>query len=202
MSRIGIFGGSFDPVHSGHISFALLAIQAAKLDKVYFMPERQPRGKSGITHYTHRLSMLRQALRPHPALDILDLPDRSFTTARTLPRLHARFPDDELLLLLGSDVLPGLINWPDLGMLLLRCGLIVGERQDDRLIDVAAELSALPPRLQGTFIVQSYHPTVSARAIREALMHRRSAPGLLASVRRYALQHWLYTSIGDVSERK
>ena len=199
MSRIGIYIGRFDPVHSGHVSFALLAVQTARLDRVYLLPERQPRSKPGITHYAHRLAMLRQAVRPHPALDVLDMPDRNFTVARTLPRLHTRFADDDLFLLLGSDVLPGMADWPDIGMLLLRCGLIIGEREDDRLIDVAAELSVLPPSVHGTLIVQSCHPRLSARLVRDALMRRQSAPGLLASVRRYALQHWLYASLGEVS---
>ena len=48
MARIGIYAGTFDPVHAGHVAFALQSLEAAKLDRVYFLPERRPRGKRQV----------------------------------------------------------------------------------------------------------------------------------------------------------
>ncbi|MEI8338988.1 MAG: adenylyltransferase/cytidyltransferase family protein, partial [bacterium] len=84
-NRIGIFSGSFDPVHEGHIEFALQAIKVAKLDYLYFLPDIEPRHKSDVTHVAHRLEMLNLAIKPHPSLRVLELPDKKFSIATTLP---------------------------------------------------------------------------------------------------------------------
>ena len=66
--RIGIFAGTFDPVHAGHIAFALQAAEIAKLDEVVFIPERRPLSKSSTEHFGHRVAMIRQAIMPHSKL--------------------------------------------------------------------------------------------------------------------------------------
>jgi nicotinic acid mononucleotide adenylyltransferase len=72
-SRIGIYAGTFDPVHAGHVSFALHAMTVAQLDEVYFLPERLPRYKPGAAHFAHRVAMLKRAVKPHPDLQIIEL---------------------------------------------------------------------------------------------------------------------------------
>ena len=121
--RIGIFAGSFDPVHKGHVAFALQALKEAKLDNVYFLPEIQPRNKEGITHVGHRIAMLKLALAPHPNFYLLELPGRQFSVTKTLPRLEQKFAGHELFLLMGSDVYKNLSNWPNYERL-LKVGLI------------------------------------------------------------------------------
>ncbi|HEU5121705.1 MAG TPA: adenylyltransferase/cytidyltransferase family protein, partial [Candidatus Saccharimonadales bacterium] len=61
MRRIGIYSGTFDPVHYGHIAFAASAIRACNLDEVVFLPEPQPRYKAGVTDIAHRLALLTMA---------------------------------------------------------------------------------------------------------------------------------------------
>ena len=86
--RIGIYSGTFDPVHIGHITFALQAMKTARLDQIVFLPERMPRRKQSAEHYGHRAAMLERALRPYPSMGVLELADKSFTIARTWP--HCR----------------------------------------------------------------------------------------------------------------
>jgi nicotinate-nucleotide adenylyltransferase len=112
VSRIGVYAGSFDPVHAGHISFALQALQAAQLDKIYFLPERRPRAKQHVEHFGHRVAMLRRAIEPHSQFGILELVDVSFSVERTLPELQQQFEGDELVFLFGSDVVSGFKDWP------------------------------------------------------------------------------------------
>jgi len=88
MTRVGIYPGTFDPVHVGHIAFALQAMKSAKLDYLYFLPERSPRRKTDITHYGHRVAMLRRAIRPHVQFGLLDLPTKQFSVLKTLPELR------------------------------------------------------------------------------------------------------------------
>jgi nicotinate-nucleotide adenylyltransferase len=193
--RIGIYAGTFDPVHAGHITFALQALAAASLDKVYFLPERRPRGKHHVEHFAHRTAMLRRAAAPHPQFDVLELVDVSFSVERTLPKLQRQFKDGELVFLFGSDVLPGLQDWPQADRLLANNELVIGLRhQDDR--DAARhiiETWPTPPKALTMFA--SFAPDVSSGRVREALRTRQPARGLLTSVERYSNRHWLYVSL-------
>lgn len=195
MRRIGIYAGTFDPVHSGHIAFALQAVQAAKLDEVYFLPERRPRAKQQVEHFGHRVAMLRRALSPHPQFEVLELVDVSFSIERTLPALQKRFPGSQLVFLFGSDVIPGLADWPRAERLLESGELVIGIRSLDdpaRLREII-ENWAIQPRMLTMFV--SYSPEVSSGLIREALRSGQPVSGLLSSVERYSDNHWLYVSL-------
>jgi nicotinate-nucleotide adenylyltransferase len=192
--RVGIYSGSFDPIHSGHIGFALQAVHAANLDRVVFLPERHPRGKTGVTHYAHRLAMLRRALKAHKRLEILELPDRRFYP-RTIARLNAIYPQDNLLLLLGSDTVYSLGKWPQVGILLKRCGLIIALRESDQPLTISEKLGNLPIQPPEKCLLASPAPYISSREIRDALDANRAAPGLLSSVKAYSDEHWLYKQV-------
>lgn len=198
MSRIGIFSGTFDPVHAGHISFALAAMEQAGLEKVYILPEQKPRRKSGVTHYAHRIAMLRLALRPYQKLEILELPDRQFSVRSSWPRLKKQFEGHDVYMLIGSDmlsVLSGtdvLTQWPGLEAFLREVSLIVGVR--DELDKERADELLL--RLQPTGqSVETGNAHVSSGAIRRALMQGESHKELLQSLHTYVDRNWLYASI-------
>lgn len=193
--RIGIYAGAFDPVHAGHLSFALQAIEAARLDEVVFLPERMPPGKPGVEHYAHRVGMLRRALAPHPKLSVMEMVDRRYTVRRTLPGLEAVFPGDRLVLLMGSDVVRHLPDWPQADRLLKRTGLIVAVRSGATADEVSDLLGRQALRPLDLTIVESIAPDISSAAIRQALRADKPAPGLLTSVRRYARREWLYVSV-------
>lgn len=193
--RIGIYAGTFNPVHTGHIAFALQSIEAANLDIVYFMPERRPRAKETVEHFGHRMAMLTRATEPHSRLDMLDLVDVNFSVQRTLPQLQKEFPDCQLVFLFGSDVIPGLPEWPYVDQLLKQSELVVGVRTNDNLEEVKALISGWKLAPQAVTIFDSYAPSVSSRIIREALQKRQPTHGLLPSVQRYSDHHWLYVSV-------
>jgi len=193
--RIGIYSGTFNPVHSGHVTFALQALQTANLDKVYFLPERRPRYKQNVEHYGHRIAMIRQALHLHPKLDVLETDDVSFTVTRTLPRLERRFTGAELVFLMGSDVSIHMSSWPNIELLLERSELAIGLRAGTSWHDVRLRLSALPATPRAVHVVESYAPHVSSKKVRQGLRERRYVHGLLASVARYSNKNWLYVSL-------
>ena len=198
MTRIGIYAGTFDPVHAGHVTFALQAIQAAKLDKVYFLPERQPRSKQHVEHFGHRVAMLRRAAAPHPQFDVLELVDVNFSVERTLPRLQRQFVGSELVFLFGSDVLPGLPDWPKVERLLANHELVIGLRHQDDRDGAHRIIEAWPIQPKALTMFASYAPDVSSGRVREALRQRKPAAGLLTSVERYSDRHWLYVSLAKV----
>ncbi len=193
--RIGIYAGTFDPVHSGHVAFALQSLKAADLDEVYFLPERRPRKKHGVEHFGHRAAMLKRALEPHPSLGVLELEDTSFSVSRTLPRLKKRFPDAKLVLLFGSDVARDLAGWPGSARLLKGSEIVIGIRSRDKRADVRRTVEDWPARPESVIIFDSHAPDVSSGIVREALRRRGQAPGLLTSVERYSGRHWLYVSV-------
>jgi nicotinate-nucleotide adenylyltransferase len=195
MKRIGIYSGAFDPVHAGHVAFALQAAKAARLDKIVFLPERRPRQKPGIEHFGHRVAMLKQAAKPYPNFSVMELEDMQFTVKRTLPKLQKAFPGDELVMLMGSDAVASLPEWPMAEQLLQNCELVVGMRSGQQFDDGATMISTWQQQPRALTIVESHAPDVSASNIRESLRKQQAAKGLLASVAQYARKHWLYVSL-------
>lgn len=194
--RVGIYSGTFDPVHAGHIAFALQAAKAASLDMVYLMPERQPRGKDSVTHYAHRVAMIRRATEPYQKLAVLESEDKQFTVTHTWPRLEKEFAGSTLVYVCGSDVLRHMAGWQHVQQLLARSELCIGRRQQDSSRDIQQALAALPEPPIRSYCIESLAPSISSSSIRIALSERRSVKGLLASVRAYAKREWLYIKHG------
>lgn len=194
MTRIGIFAGTFDPVHAGHIAFALQALEVANLDEVMFLPERRPRYRAA-EHYGHRVAMLRRALKPHAQLSLLELVEPRFTVQRTLAHIRAVVGPAELVVLVGSDVVPTMSGWPALEHLLQVSELVVGVRAGESRPTIERRIAGWPVSPRRCFIFQSFAPVVSGGAIRQALQQGRQTAGLLTSVWRYSRQNWLYVAL-------
>jgi nicotinate-nucleotide adenylyltransferase len=113
--RLGVLGGSFDPVHLGHLRAAESARESLQLDEVLFVPAGQPPHKGG-THASgrERFAMVCLATASHPgfAVSALEL-DRSGPsyTVDTLLELRAERPEAELYLIVGSDTVPEVAGW-------------------------------------------------------------------------------------------
>jgi nicotinate-nucleotide adenylyltransferase len=113
--RLGILGGTFNPIHRAHLQLAETALHALDLEKVLFVPAGEPPLKrAGVAPARHRLAMLRLALegRPRFVVDELELqrPGTSYTVD-TLAELARRHPDRELWFLCGADALADLETW-------------------------------------------------------------------------------------------
>lgn len=114
--RLGVFGGSFDPVHRGHLLLADCCAVQAQLDEVWFIPTaHQPLKPSGPqASDEHRLAMLRLACSDHPNFVVSSLEiDRGGVsyTVDTLELLHAEHPEAQLYFLMGADSLADLPDW-------------------------------------------------------------------------------------------
>src|SRR5690349_14323222 len=132
--RIGVFGGTFDPVHYGHLIIAEQAREQAELDQVWFVPAARPPHKSDrqVTPFDRRAEMLSLALAGHEdkfrVLPIeKDRPGPSFT-ADTLDALHAEHPQHDFFLLLGADALKDVPIWHDPLRIIDRATLLVAGR--------------------------------------------------------------------------
>ena len=190
--RVGIFGGSFDPVHQGHLAFALAAASEAALKRVYFLPEARPPRKRDITDVAHRVAMLHLAIKPYPQLGVLEQPDDQFSVANTMPRLEQHFAGSQIFLLMGLEVLAYVPSWPFAEQLLTHCGLIVAPRRESRqrVVEVVATLPRAPRAL---YIVETSDGAVSSTDIRSAIATGTPGVGSLASIDAYIKEHHLYT---------
>lgn len=197
MKRIGIYAGTFDPVHTGHIVFALQAVERANLDAVYFLPERKPRHKQGVEHFGHRVAMLKKAILPHPRFEVLEVDDVSFTIRRTLPALNQKFPHSELVFLFGSDAVLQLPSWEYSDKLLANNELAISIRSSDAINTIQAAVSGWQVLPKTLHIFDSSAPEIASSNIREALRSNQDAPGALSSVKRYSNQNWLYVSMSQ-----
>jgi nicotinate-nucleotide adenylyltransferase len=191
--RIGIYAGSFDPIHVGHITFALQALQIAKLDKLYFLPERSPWSKQAHELFGHRSAMITRAIKPYRKFEVLELDDKHFTVAKTIPKLKAKFASDELVYLFGSDVIKRLNSWPGASTLLEKNDLVIGVREGDNAKSLKKESDKW--KAKNIIYIDSFASKVASTKIRSALTNQQKADGLLSSVAKYIRNNWLYISL-------
>lgn len=112
---MGVFGGTFDPVHQGHLRTVASVRQQLDLAHVLFVPAARPRLRSApIASATHRLEMLKRALASEPSFEVNDLElgrDRPSTTVLTLEALHHDYQETPICFILGIDAFLGFPQW-------------------------------------------------------------------------------------------
>ncbi len=114
--RIGIFGGTFDPIHAGHLIAAKAALNQLSLDKLYFVPTASSLGKVHSASAAQRAQMVELAIHGEPkfALSMADINRKSPTfTIDTLHDFASKFPRAKLFFLLGADAFANIENWKD-----------------------------------------------------------------------------------------
>lgn len=162
MKHIGIYSGSFDPIHEGHIAFAEEAMKTCGLETILFLPERFPRGKPNVSPISERLTELEITLANKPFLVGHTHTDR-FTVDETLTELETLYPNTHFTFLIGSDVALNLPNWPNIERLASRYDFAVGMREGDTKQAVTATLS----RIVATYtLFETKYGHVSSRNLR------------------------------------
>jgi nicotinate-nucleotide adenylyltransferase len=113
--RLGLFGGTFDPIHLGHLILAESCREACELDRVWFVVAGAPPHKPGDrTSVADRIEMVRIAIAGNPAFEVSDLETRRpgpHYSVETLEEVHLQRPEDELFFLIGADSLADLPQW-------------------------------------------------------------------------------------------
>jgi nicotinate-nucleotide adenylyltransferase len=205
MKKIGIYAGTFDPIHDGHIAFAQAAL-AAGLEKVMFLVEPRPRRKQGVRALEHRLAMVQLAIQDQPKMSSIILEQARFTAHETIPLRQNRFKGYQLVLLFGDDVIAHIAHhiadWPHIDELAASVELMVAARRDDE--EALKETFTIIKKTSGlsfayTFVEPSY-PDVSSSRIRLELKKRQQPTHITESVWRYIRSHRLYTSFASGSK--
>lgn len=130
--RIGIYGGTFDPVHQGHLILAESCREACELDEVWFVVAGAPPHKpSGRTDASHRVEMVRLAIAGHPSFSVSDREIRRpgpHYSVDTLRAIRDERPDAELFFLIGGDSLADLPHWREPGQIVQLATVVVANR--------------------------------------------------------------------------
>ena len=187
MRRVGVFGGSFDPVHTGHLFVAQAALERAGLDEVLFVPAARPPHKLDmiLSPGADRLAMLEAALRGKPefGVEAMELAREGLSyTVDTVRALLERFggaEEVELFLIIGGDNLPGLGAWREAESLMELVTPLVVDRGVDLKEALEGIEGSLPEHLLGKLrdglLRLDPHPA-SSTAIR-ATLSRGEDPG-------------------------
>lgn len=145
LKRVGLLGGTFDPVHNGHLDLARQTMQLFDLQEVLFVPVSQSPHKlhNQPTPSPHRVAMLELALKHETAfsIDLLEIEKGGVSyTIETLSRLKERHPDWDLFLILGADAFLLMDTWKRFTDILKLCHVLVGTRPGIKL-ELPAKLS-------------------------------------------------------------
>ena len=180
--RIGVFGGSFDPIHQGHLILAEQCREQADLDAVWFVPcalsPHKEQGAQGTDR--QRIEMIELAIAGHPAFQLarieIDRGGISYTvdTLKAIRELHA---DDELFLLLGADSLDSFDTWREPSEICQLATPLVVNRPGAKQIDLSVFQKHVDPQRYESFCNQSIVSPlidIQSRQIRDKVSNQQS----------------------------
>lgn len=196
--RIGLYGGTFNPIHEGHLWLAQTVYDALNLDHLIFIPAAHPPHKPQDLPFKHRYAMIKCALTslslPFTVSDIeAHRPGPSYT-ADTLRHFHRHYPEAQLWWLLGEDALQNLHHWHQAETFHQYARFAVIGREGYALTSQAHMNQHLPQLVQSLDRVSHPPNSASSTQIREALKQRpQECPAFLpAPVYAYIVAHQLY----------
>ncbi|MDU4301046.1 MAG: nicotinate (nicotinamide) nucleotide adenylyltransferase [Eikenella corrodens] len=203
MPRIGLFGGTFDPIHNGHLHIARSFADELDLESVILLPAGDPYHKTTPrTAAHHRLAMAEIAAQADSRLAVSDcdiVRQGATYTHDTVQIFRQHFPAAELWLLIGMDSLLQLHTWHRWQNLVRQCRIAAAPRPGSSLAQAPAPLQtwlaeALP---QGRLhILQAEPLPISSSQIRQQLATEHTSPDIPPEVLSYIQQHQLYCHIG------
>jgi nicotinate-nucleotide adenylyltransferase len=197
--RLGLFGGTFDPIHLGHLTVAQSVAEQLDLDQIWFLPAGQPwmRRREWLTPAQQRREMVELAVRSNPRFALctaeLDRPGDTYTVD-TLEQLRSeRGDDDEFFFIMGADTLVGFSQWKDPARILELATVVVARRPDyswQMMTALEAQLSCVAQRIR---LLQTPLLEVSATEVRRRTSDGQYIRDLVPlAVAEYIEAHGLY----------
>ncbi len=210
--RIGVYGGTFDPIHNGHFRIAEALIEAFGLDRMLLVPAYVPPHKRGqrISSAYHRMAMLALATADSERIFVstieLDAPSRPYTI-ETLGRLQGEYPGSRLFFVMGSDSFRDVVMWRDYERILTEYSVIVSVRPGagpqgtahlpeslrQRVVDLRGGRQPESLSVERIYLTDYVCVDVSSTAIREMISRRQDAKSLMPpAVAGYIEKYELY----------
>jgi nicotinate-nucleotide adenylyltransferase len=203
MKKIGIMGGTFNPIHNAHLFLAENAYEQMGLDEILFMPSNHPPHKDshGIVSKEHRKVMIRLAIQdnPHFSLSTLEFEREGTTyTADTLTILNREQPDNEFYFIVGADSFFSLQNWKNPKLIFHLCTMLVFGRDQVETAKMKEHLEYLTTIFPEARIRILDMPTIqiSSAMIRERIAYQKSIRYYVPKdVMAYINEHHLYSAV-------
>lgn len=199
--KIGILGGSFDPIHNGHLHMAVQAHEEYALDEIWLIPAGHSPNKDEekMTKAKDRLTMCRLAAAAYPFLKVSDIEmvseERSYTY-RTIQKLNAAYPDDEWYFIMGADSLDYFEQWRHPEIISALAHILVVNRDEFQDGDLKKKIASIrqmfPADIQ---VVHCEKYPISSHEIRQMILDEKAVSGWMPQeVLCYIKQHDLYRS--------
>ena len=199
MKKVGIMGGTFNPIHNGHLFLAEHALEQAGLDYILFMPSMNPPHKAGMNLVSaeHRISMVRLAVNDNSHFVISDLELRRpgiTYTSDTLKALKKDEPDTEYYFIVGADSLMMMTDWMEPQTVFRLSTIIAGAREQCIQEQIIEQAKFLEKTYKGKIILLNMPiMEISSKAIRERIANRKSIKYYVPNeVEAYIKEHHLY----------
>jgi len=194
--KTGLYGGTFDPIHNGHIKVVQAAENFLQLDRIIFIPAGDPPHKAGkqITEKEHRLSMV-QSVADRVGAQVSDwelLKQEKSYSVETVRHFQAEYPDDEIYFIIGADSFYDLPTWWHYEELLGMCNFVVVSRPDYEKETLLSKFKGneTPPRV---FFLDDIFVDISSTEIRERVAAGKDISKLVPpEVATYIERHHLY----------
>lgn len=195
---IAMYGGSFDPIHNGHIALCRAALEESRADRLLLVPtgESPHRDNTGKTFFVHRLALCQIAAREIPGAQASDLEQRLGGvnyTIRTVLALKEQYPDQPLFLIVGGDMLLCFHRWKDYRAILENVTLLAGARTGDQRRELEEYCRRVLPDYPQIRLVDFSPIEISSTRLREmAAKGEDLSPWVPAGVAEYIYNHGLY----------
>lgn len=198
--KIAILGGTFDPIHNGHLHIAKLAADAFDIDRVFFIPTGHPPHKAcPFAGGRHRLHMACLAAQTDPRFSVNDLEvfrDGTTYTIDTMRALHLEYRNVQWYYIIGADTLAVLDSWKDFDQVCKMCSFIVALRPGNSIREVEQSIARLIKFGADITVLDAFGPDISSTTIRERAAKGESLSEFLPEkVERYIEQHQFYQNV-------
>ena len=191
MRKLGILGGTFDPIHEGHIALARAALRHGGVDQVVLLPMARPAHREADANEADRMAMCRLAVQGEENLLVSQAGMISGVrfTQDTLNPLHKEFPHARFTLIIGADKLPSLPYWYEADKLFSQCDFLCFSRSGVATAEALEKARAAGARVT---LLPEFQTPYSASMIRTQTAQYQDAPGLNRRVLCYMAEHGLY----------
>ena len=199
-------GGTFDPIHLGHLILGEKAYEQLHLDKVLFMPSGNPphkRNRQGnALQMNQRVEMVRKAIcgNPHFELSLTEMHENGYTyTYHTLEMMKKQNPDTDYYFIIGADSLYDFDSWMNPDRICQNCILVVAVRNHTSVAELDREMERLSLKYKGTFLrLDTMNIDISSATIRDWIKEKKSIRYYVADqVISYIEENHIYSPVKE-----
>lgn len=194
--KIGIFSGTFDPIHKAHLRVCEMAIESCNLLAVFIVVEKLPYKKPQVTEYQQRVKMIKLAIGQNPKISLLETNKDNITVDNILPLLRSQMPNAEYWYIVGSDLIEYLPTWQNVGKILnnFKLGIVLRRTKDKTKTEAIFKKLKQENKILNYKILPEVSPTVSSSKIRSQIKSSRKSQYLSKDVLNYINTNNIYST--------